>query len=68
VLGTAKNGERVSSSCVGCVAYVPGRSSSLGERARGGEDETMGSSRYIVSSKRVWKFWVEARLDLLLGF
>jgi hypothetical protein len=33
---------------VGCVVYVPGRSSSLGERARGGDEETMGSSRYIV--------------------
>jgi hypothetical protein len=42
--------DRVSRSCVGCVVYVPGRSSSPSECERGGEEETIGSSRYIVQT------------------
>jgi hypothetical protein len=48
VVGSAKKCDRVPRGCVGCVTYVPGRSSSPGEGARGGEEETIGSSRYMV--------------------
>jgi hypothetical protein len=46
---------------VGCVMYVPGSSSGLYERTRGGEDEMMGSSRYIVWSRYIERMGVEAR-------
>jgi hypothetical protein len=43
--GAAKNGERPPRICVGCVTYV---SSSLWELAGGGEEDAIGSRRYIV--------------------
>ena len=57
--GTAKKGERVApTGCVGCVTY-----SALFDRARGGEDETMGSSRYIAEScTKVYEIVNAARL------
>lgn len=62
VVGTAKKGERVPSGCVGCVTYVPGNWLGLLDRERGasggGDDEIIGSRRYIVVVlwQRTWVY------------
>ena len=61
VVGRATKGELEARGCVGCVMYVPGSSSGLYERTRGGEDEMMGSSRFIVWSGYTERMDVEAR-------
>jgi hypothetical protein len=62
--GAAKSGERSPSICVGCVTYVSGRSSSLWEVARGGEEDTIGSRRYIM----LYELKVSVAIDFAASF
>lgn len=46
--GTAKNGERVSRICVGCVASTSSASEGVRGAPGGGDEDAIGSRRYIV--------------------